>query len=118
MLDAPRQIAKRRLLTAVSLSAAGLILPFGPVVAARHEEKQPEVTPPEDLMREHGVLDRLLLVYEACLRKFDANEDFDPAVISNTAQIVRDFIEDGWSTYLRVCAEHARARAANLTGNY
>ena len=52
------------------------------------------MTPPEDLMREHGVLDRLLLVYEACLRKFDANEDFDPAVISNTAQIVRDFIED------------------------
>lgn len=94
MLDAPRQIAKRRLLTAVSLSAAGLILPFDPVVAARHEEKQPEVTPPEDLMREHGVLDRLLLVYEACLRKFDANEDFDPAVISNTAQIVRDFIEN------------------------
>ena len=77
MLDAPRQIAKRRLLTAVSLSAAGLILPFDPVVAARHEEKQPEVTPPEDLMREHGVLDRLLLVYEACLRKFDANEDFE-----------------------------------------
>ena len=76
MPDAPRQIAKRRLLTAVSLSAAGLILPFDPVVAARHEEKQPEVTPPEDLMREHGVLDRLLLVYEACLRKFDANEDF------------------------------------------
>ena len=38
MPDAPRQIAKRRLLTAVSLSAAGLILPFGPVVAARYEE--------------------------------------------------------------------------------
>jgi hemerythrin-like domain-containing protein len=45
-------------------------------------------------MREHGVLDRLLLVYEAGLRKFDANEDFDPAVISGAAQIVRDFIEN------------------------
>src|SRR5262252_1974940 len=94
MLDAPRQIAKRRLLTAVSLSAAGLILPFGPATAAQHVEKEPEVTPPEDLMREHGVLDRLLLVYEAALRKFEANEDFDPAIISGTAQIVRDFIEN------------------------
>ncbi|TMJ52876.1 MAG: hemerythrin domain-containing protein [Alphaproteobacteria bacterium] len=45
-------------------------------------------------MREHGVLDRLLLIYEAGLRKFDANEDFDPAVITGTAQIVRDFIEN------------------------
>ena len=45
-------------------------------------------------MREHGVLDRLLLIYEAGLRKFSANEDFDPAVITGTAQIVRDFIEN------------------------
>ena len=74
MLDAPRQIAKRRLLTAVSLSAAGLILPFDPVVAARHEEKQPEVTPPEDLMREHGVLNRILLIYDEHIRRLDAKQ--------------------------------------------
>jgi hypothetical protein len=36
------------------------------------------VTPPEDLMREHGVLDRVLLIYEAVLRNFDANRDFNP----------------------------------------
>ena len=86
---------KRCLLAAaVSLPTAGLLVPVGAAFAARHDEKQPEVTPPEDLMREHGVLDRVLLVYEACLLKFDAREDFDPAVISNSAQIVRDFIED------------------------
>jgi hemerythrin-like domain-containing protein len=45
-------------------------------------------------MREHGVLDRLLLIYEAGLKKFDSNEDFDPAVITGAAQIVRDFIEN------------------------
>jgi len=76
---------------------AGSILPSAVVVAREKEqrsEKEPEVTPPEDLMREHGVLDRLLLIYEAGLRKFDANEDFDPAVITGTAQIVRDFIEN------------------------
>jgi hemerythrin-like domain-containing protein len=45
-------------------------------------------------MREHGVLDRILLVYEAGLRKFDAKEDFDPAILTNAAQIIRDFIEN------------------------
>ena len=78
-------------------AAAGLALaPASVLAAARAEkdEKEPEVTPPEDLMREHGVLDRCLLVYEACVRKFSANEDFDPAVIGGTAEIVRDFIEN------------------------
>ena len=28
-------------------------------------ETKENVTPPEDLMREHGVLDRVLLIYEA-----------------------------------------------------
>jgi hemerythrin-like domain-containing protein len=53
-----------------------------------------EVTPPEDLMREHGVLDRLLLVYEAGMQKFAAKQDFDPALLGSAAGIVRDFIEN------------------------
>ena len=59
-----------------------------------HEDEGPPVTPPEDLMREHGVLDRTLLIYDAALRKFDANEDFDPAAITQSAQVIRDFIEN------------------------
>jgi hemerythrin-like domain-containing protein len=54
----------------------------------------PDVTPPEDLMREHGVLNRVLLIYEAVLRRFADNERFDASVITQAAQIVRDFIED------------------------
>lgn len=84
---------------------AGLALALGtilPSVGALAEEKkggkrakkEEEVTPPEDLMREHGVLDRILLIYEAGLRKFAANEDFDPAFIVDSARIVREFIED------------------------
>lgn len=53
-----------------------------------------DVTPPEDLMREHGMLDRVLLIYEAAMRKFAANEDFDPKVISDSGNVVRDFIEN------------------------
>jgi|SRR5690242_14831337 len=59
-----------------------------------HEEEGPPVTPPEDLMREHGVLDRVLLIYEAAMRNFDAKQDFDPAAIMQSAQVIRDFIEN------------------------
>jgi hemerythrin-like domain-containing protein len=60
---------------------------------ADHDE-MPDVTPPEDLMREHGVLNRVLLIYEAAMRKFAANESFDASVIVRAGQIVHDFIED------------------------
>jgi hemerythrin-like domain-containing protein len=56
-------------------------------------EKMEEVTPPEDLMREHGVLNRVLLIYDAAMHKLSGNEDFDPAVIAQGAQIVQQFIE-------------------------
>jgi hemerythrin-like domain-containing protein len=97
----PIDIEKRNLITKTAVAgvaiAGGLILPSA--LAAKDKRKnaekdEAEVTPPEDLMREHGVLDRLLLVYEAGLGKFAANEDFDPAVITNAAEIVRDFIEN------------------------
>jgi hemerythrin-like domain-containing protein len=100
-MAAPVGIEKRNFLKAASVAAvaAALIVPDGFVSARAKDkegrsEKQLEVTPPEDLMREHGVLDRVLLVYEAGLKKFDAKEDFDPAVLANAAQIVRDFIEN------------------------
>ncbi|HTT39020.1 MAG TPA: hemerythrin domain-containing protein [Burkholderiales bacterium] len=54
-----------------------------------------EVTPPEDLMREHGVLRRILLIYDEVLwRRLAHNEDFPPDVLSGSAQIVRVFVED------------------------
>ncbi|HLH93041.1 MAG TPA: hemerythrin domain-containing protein [Xanthobacteraceae bacterium] len=51
------------------------------------------ISPTEDLMREHGVLDRVLLVYEAALARFAAAVRFDLAVLAQAAGIVRDFIE-------------------------
>src|SRR5215471_19307609 len=77
------------------VAGTGLILPAnaqeGAKIGARTKD---EITLPEDLMREHGVLDRVLLVYEACLGKFAANEDFDNFVLLDGAQVVKDFIED------------------------
>jgi hemerythrin-like domain-containing protein len=53
-----------------------------------------EVGAVEDLMREHGVLNRVLLVYEEGLRRLAAREDVSPDVFSTTATLVRKFVED------------------------
>jgi hemerythrin-like domain-containing protein len=52
------------------------------------------VTPAEDLMREHGVLNRVLLVYEECLRRIDEKKDLPPEPLADTARLVRTFIEN------------------------
>lgn len=45
-------------------------------------------------MREHGVLNRILLVYDTCKLHLINKESFDLAVLNNSAQIIRIFIED------------------------
>jgi hemerythrin-like domain-containing protein len=59
---------------------------------APHEEE--DVAPPEDLMREHGVLKRVLLIYDEGIRRIDAQQPLPPEPIKNSAQIIRSFIED------------------------
>ena len=45
-------------------------------------------------MREHGVLGRILLVYETAIRRLGQGEDFDPAVLTQAAETMRDFGHD------------------------
>jgi hemerythrin-like domain-containing protein len=58
------------------------------------EGKEPEASPVEDLMREHGVLRRVLLIYEEALRRLDGTKDLPLKVIADSAGIIRRFIED------------------------
>ena len=53
-----------------------------------------EVGAAEDLMREHGVLNRILLIYEEGLRRLRAKEDIPPTVFRESATLVRKFVED------------------------
>jgi hemerythrin-like domain-containing protein len=53
-----------------------------------------EVTPAEDLMQEHGVLERILLLYDEATRRIEANEALDLAIVAGAAGIVRRFVED------------------------
>jgi hemerythrin-like domain-containing protein len=57
------------------------------IVAAPPTKQTEDVSPGEDLMREHGLLNRVLLVYEACVRQKNA-----PTLVV-AATIIRDFIE-------------------------
>ncbi len=53
-----------------------------------------EVAVAEDLMREHGVLNRILLIYEEGLRRLRAKEDVSPDAFHKPALLVRKFVED------------------------
>ncbi|HEV2731496.1 MAG TPA: hemerythrin domain-containing protein, partial [Terriglobales bacterium] len=53
-----------------------------------------DVSPAEDLMREHGVLKRILLIYGEALRRMDANKDLPPEPVAESAKIIRSFVED------------------------
>jgi hemerythrin-like domain-containing protein len=98
------------LVAATTLGFAGLT---GPVVAVAAEPvpkaaepgDQPkpgqgsaagadEVSAPEDLMREHGVLRRILGVYEEGLRRMHNQEEIAPEVFHQCATLVRKFVED------------------------
>ena len=57
-------------------------------------DEDKEVSPPEDLMQEHGLLKRVLLIYDACRLHLMNNESFPIEAISNGAKIIRTFVED------------------------
>jgi len=60
----------------------------------KKKEAEEVISAPEDLMREHGVLNRILLVYEEGLRRLRAKDDVPPDVFHKPAALVRKFVED------------------------
>ncbi len=91
---------RRRFLTvsaAFGLGTLGLAAPLHADDKKKDDKKdQPEeeVGATEDLMREHGVLNRILLIYEEGLRRLRAKEDVPPEVFHRPATLVRKFVED------------------------
>jgi hypothetical protein len=98
----PPAVGRRHLL-GTSMSAAGVIAlaacgsappkPSPAQPGAPSDEEVP-VTPPEDLMREHGVLKRLLLVYREGIRRLQAGQQDPAQALNSGAGIIRSFIED------------------------
>ena len=82
------------------IKAGGIVIASSMITNARSllanedEKKNNEVSPPEDLMREHGVLKRILLIYGEALRRMDAKQDLPPEPVADSAKIIRSFVED------------------------
>lgn len=53
-----------------------------------------KVSPPEDLMQEHGLLNRVLLIYDSCRMHLVNKERFPKEALVNAADIIRTFVED------------------------
>jgi hemerythrin-like domain-containing protein len=62
--------------------------------APKKQEAEEDVSTNEDLMREHGVLNRILLIYDEALRRIQGKEKFDPTVLVKSAGLIKSFIED------------------------
>lgn len=58
------------------------------------EDEGQKVSPPEDLMQEHGLLNRILLIYDKCKTHLMNKEDFSKESLLNAAIILRTFVED------------------------
>lgn len=91
--------SRRILLRSIAVLGTGLVIPgcssrsAGEKEAAKGQTAE-EVSPPEDLMREHGILKRVILIYRDILGRLDARQDFPPDVLAGSANIIRHFIED------------------------
>jgi len=77
----------------LALTGVALAMPTGQGSGKKSEE--PEVTATEDLMREHGVIRRALLVYVEVVPKLRQNAAaIDAAALQRTAKLFRTFAED------------------------
>lgn len=65
----------------------------GPAAEASAGSGPALMSPNEDLMQEHALLNRVLLVYEEAIRRLEADKNLDPDLLKRSAQIVQHFVE-------------------------
>ena len=62
--------------------------------ATKKGDENEKISLAEDLMREHGVLKRVLLIYREIMNRIDSKRDFPPDVVISPAKLIRAFVED------------------------
>ena len=94
-MDTADRTTRRNFVVRSTALGAGLVIPGLFLAVAEADDKGKEdISPAEDLMREHGVLNRILLIYDEHLRLLDAKQTFDPGVLASSAGIIRHFVEE------------------------
>ncbi len=64
------------------------------ISSCKKEAEEGEISPVEDLMREHGLLNRIMMIYDNCMAKLVSKEEFQVDALKNAANIIRSFVED------------------------
>ena len=77
----------------ISLGALTTIGGLSLIVGCKNETSE-HISPAEDLMREHGVLNRILLIYDNCKMHLVNGDQFSLNPLNDAAQIIRSFIEE------------------------
>lgn len=82
----------------LKLALVGSIAGMGTLVGCGKkedsDEEGQEVSPPEDLMQEHGLLNRILLIYDNCKTNLVNKQSFNLQSLASAAGIIRTFVED------------------------
>jgi hemerythrin-like domain-containing protein len=84
----------RREIFGSAMAGGGLLAAPALLFAAEEKEGEEDVSTNEDLMREHGILKRVLIAYEEIIRRIRAGEEFPPQAVTDGATIIRKFIEE------------------------
>jgi hemerythrin-like domain-containing protein len=93
--------ARRTFLRNAALASGGLLLAgLAPAGRSQTPATQPgakegqEISPAEDLMREHGALSRILLIYDEAARRIELRTELPLEPVVKAADLVRRFIQD------------------------
>jgi hemerythrin-like domain-containing protein len=79
-------------LSTTAVAAAGALT--GAAGALARPASSSDVELPEELMREHGLLARVLLVYDEAVRRIDAREPIPLSALRDAASFVKSYIEE------------------------
>lgn len=96
-LENPRRnFIRKGSLLVLGSAAIGMIQPDARAQIAHmdQDEHEEKISANEDLMREHGLLQRMMVIYDTAELRMTQNESFDPLMIYQTAEIIRDFVEE------------------------
>lgn len=83
---------RRQALKSLGLAGAGLLI--GGLATAAEKPQDEQVTPAEDLMREHGALRRILLIYRYYIDQLPGTAALDYEALKHCARLIRSFVED------------------------
>jgi hemerythrin-like domain-containing protein len=90
-MEERNEMNRRSLLLGVGATLGALA---GAPVLAAGWDPDAGVTAPEDLMKEHGVLNRCLLIYEEGVRRLRDGHEISPETFGHTAALVKHFVEE------------------------